>query len=55
MFIIQSEVKYVDAIVNDSIDYGTGYYALHQYSDGRYDHYGPFDYEEDARSICPIS
>lgn len=54
MFIIQSEVKYIDAIVN-GVDYGTGYYVTHQYSDGKFDNYGPYDYEEDAKSICPIS
>jgi len=55
MFIIQSEVKYVDAFATDGIDYGTGYYVTHRYSDGHFDNYGPYDFEEDARSICPIS
>lgn len=51
MKIIDSFVTYADAICDDGVDYGTGYYVTRQYSNGHRDMFGPFDYEEDAREI----
>lgn len=50
MTITDSRVIYADAISEDGVDYGTGYYVSHTYSDGRSDLYGPYNYEEDAKS-----
>lgn len=50
MTITESQVIYADAISEDGIDYGTGYYVSQTYSDGRSDLYGPYNYEEDAKS-----
>ena len=47
MSIVKSDVVYADALTDDGIDYGTGYYLTHQYSDGHVDIYGPFSHEED--------
>ena len=50
MTIIDSLVTYADALTDEGVDYGTGYYVTHQYSDGHFDCYGPYNYEEDAHS-----
>jgi len=50
MTIIESAVTFADAMTDEGVDYGTGYYVTHHYSDGHFDFYGPYDYEEDARS-----
>ena len=51
MNIIDQAVTYADAVSDDGIDYGTGYYITKRYSNGSSEYYGPFNYEEDARSL----
>ena len=48
MYVIDAFVTFADAITEEGVDYGTGYYATRTYSNGRYDMFGPFNYEEDA-------
>lgn len=48
MTIIEAFVSFADAVTDDGIDYGTGYYLTQSYSDGTRDYFGPFDYESDA-------
>ena len=45
------KVSFADAITDDGIDYGTGYYLTCLFNDGTRDYFGPFDYKEDALSI----
>ena len=52
MVITEQYVTFTDAISEEGVDYGTGYYLTHEYSDGRRDHYGPFNFEEDALKIA---
>ena len=52
MQITFTDVTYADAISDDGIDYGTGYYVTQRYSNGQSDMFGPFDYEEDARVLA---
>jgi len=54
MTIIDQTISYADALTDDYIDYGTGYYLTQQYSDGSFSSYGPFLYEEDAVKIISI-
>lgn len=54
MTIIDQIISYADALTDDYIDYGTGYYLTQQYSDGSVSSYGPFPYEEDAAKIISI-
>ena len=49
MTIIDQNISYADALTDDYIDYGTGYYLTQCYSDGTVSNYGPFQYEEDAK------
>lgn len=48
MTIIEAFVSFADAVTDDGIDYGTGYYLTQAYSDGTRDYFGPFDYASDA-------
>ena len=48
MFITSQYVTFADALAEDGTDYGTGYYLTQEYSNGRADLFGPYDYEEDA-------
>jgi len=54
MRIIDQVVTYADAVTDDGIDYGTGYYITKQYTNGQSDLYGPFNYEEDALKLTTI-
>ena len=54
MTIIDQAISYADALTDDYIDYGTGYYLTHQYSDGSDSTSGPFHYEEDAATLSPL-
>jgi len=54
MTIIDQAISYADALTDDYIDYGTGYYLTHQYSDGSVSTYGPFHYEEDAAATLSL-
>lgn len=51
MFITNQYITFANALVDDDTDYGTGYYLTQEYSDGRSDMFGPYDYEEDALTI----
>ena len=46
--LLNSSITFADAISDEGIDYGTGYYLTHEYSDGTMDYYGPYNFEEDA-------
>ena len=46
--LLNSTVTFADAMSDEGVDYGTGYYLTHEYSDGTMDYYGPYDFEEDA-------
>ena len=52
MSIIDSIVTFADAISDEGIDYGTGYYVTQRYSDGGTDLFGPFETEEQAQRIA---
>lgn len=51
MHVIDAFVTFADAITEEGVDYGTGYYATRKYSNGHLDTFGPFDFEEDAREF----
>jgi len=51
MFITDQYITFADAISNEGVDYGTGYYITQRYSNGSMEYFGPYDYEEDAQSI----
>ncbi len=51
MFITNNYITFANALTEDGTDYGTGYYLLQEYSSGRTEVFGPYDYEEDARNI----
>ena len=55
MSIIDSIITFVDAISDEGIDYGTGYYVSHVYSEGCSDLFGPFETEEQAQRIATIA
>ena len=55
MLIVDSFITFVDALSDDGIDYGTGYYVDQRYSDGGTDLYGPFQTEEQAQRIATIA
>ena len=55
MSIIDSMITFVDALSDDGVDYGTGYYVNQIYSDGGTDLFGPFQTEEQAQRIATIS
>ena len=50
MTIVNSFVTYADMLTDDGTDYGTGYYMTVCYNDGGRDFFGPYTYEEDAKS-----
>lgn len=50
MIITESRVIFTDAISQDGVDYGTGYYLSITMSSGGTDLFGPYNYEEDAKS-----
>lgn len=52
--VVDYEVTFADALTDEGVDYGTGYYLTQHYSDGHTDVFGPFRYEEDAKSLCTI-
>ena len=51
MFITNQYITFADAVSQDGTDYGTGYYLTQEYSNGSIDFFGPYNYEEDARSV----
>ena len=55
MSIIDSIVTFADALSDEGIDYGTGYYVTQRYSDGGTDLFGPFETEEQAQRIATIA
>ena len=55
MSITDSIVTFADALSDDGIDYGTGYYVTQHYSDGGTDLFGPFETEEQAQRIATIA
>ena len=55
MSIIDSMITFVDALSEDGVDYGTGYYVNQSYSDGGTDLFGPFQTEEQAQRIATIA
>lgn len=52
--VVDSKVVYADALTNEDVDYGTGYYLTRSYSDGHVDIFGPFSYEEDAFALSTV-
>ena len=54
MFVTDQKITYADAISDDGIDYGTGYYLTQEYHNGKTEMFGPFDFEEDARVIANL-
>ncbi len=50
MSITERRVFFTDAVSQDGIDYGTGYYLSITMSGGGTDLFGPYNYEEDATS-----
>lgn len=50
MTITESSIIFTDAISQDGVDYGTGYYLSITMSCGGTDLFGPYNYEEDAKS-----
>ena len=51
MFITNQYITYADAVTEDDVDYGTGYYLTQEYSNGKTELFGPFNYEDDARQL----
>lgn len=51
MAITDRQIIFADAVSDEGIDYGTGYYVTHEYSDGQSDFFGPFNHIEDALHI----
>lgn len=49
--VVDSEVVFADGFSEDGVDYGTGYYVTKYRRDGKVEHYGPYNYEEDALLI----
>lgn len=54
MHVTDQFITYADAITDEGIDYGTGYYLTQEFSNGKTELFGPFNYEEDARELKPI-
>ena len=54
MFVSNQFITYADAITDDGVDYGTGYYVTQEFSNGKTEFFGPFNYEEDARELKTI-
>ena len=51
MFVTDQSITFANAITEDGVDYGTGYYLTQEYYNGKTELFGPFDYEEDAREL----
>ena len=51
MFVTDQYVTFADAITDDDIDYGTGYYLTQEYYNGKTEVFGPFNFEEEAREL----
>ena len=51
MFVTDQYITYADAITDDGIDYGTGYYLTQEYNNGKSDHFGPFNFEYEVREL----
>lgn len=54
MFVTDQSITFANAISEDGIDYGTGYYLTQEYNNGQTELFGPFDYEDEARGIANI-
>ena len=52
MFVIDQSIAFADAVTDDGIDYGTGYYLIQELNNGKTDFFGPFNYEEEARELA---
>ena len=52
MFVTDQYVTFADAITDDDIDYGTGYYLTQEYYNGKTEVFGPFNFEEEARELA---
>lgn len=52
MFIIDQYITFANAVSEDGVDYGTGYYLTQEYENGKTEFFGPFDYEEEARALA---
>jgi len=52
LFVTDQYITYADAVTEDGIDYGTGYYLTQEYNNGRTELFGPFNFEEEAREIA---
>ena len=52
MFVTDQSITFANAITDDGIDYGTGYYLTQEYYNGKIEFFGPFDHEEDARDLA---
>jgi hypothetical protein len=48
MAITNRQVIFADAVSDEGVDYGTGYYVTYEYSGGKSDYVGPFNHLEDA-------
>jgi hypothetical protein len=48
MAITNRQVIFADAVSDEGVDYGTGYYVTYEYSGGKSDYFGPFNHLEDA-------
>ena len=55
MSLIQREICFADALTDEGVDYGTGYWVNQYYSYGETDMFGPHNFEEDARSLEPLN
>ena len=52
MFVTDQYITFANAVSEDGIDYGTGYYLTQEYNDGKREFFGPFDFEEEARELA---
>lgn len=52
MFVADQYITFANAVCEDGVDYGTGYYLTQEYTDGKSDVFGPFNFEEDARELA---
>ena len=52
MFVTDQYITFANAVSEDGIDYGTGYYLTQEYNNGKTELFGPFDHEEDARELA---
>ena len=52
MHVTDQSITFADAITDDGIDYGTGYYLTQELSNGSTQLFGPFNFEEEARELA---